>query len=154
MTGDVLILLGCPQIPVQSAVTIYVADFVRDLGATPIVAANPSATQLIKASDPKGYYVKDYLNVDKVIENLADGVADYKLIISLIHNDAGLTYTATAAALSPSSLMVTILYGEHAYDLANEIEFQTEKVVAPVTHNTRPLLGKIDEVLEWAVLKV
>lgn len=154
MTGEVLILLGCPQIPVQSAVTIYIADFIRDLKFTPVVAANPSATQLIKASDPKGYYVKDYKNVDKVIADLADGLISYPLIISLIHNDAGLTYTATAAALSPNSLMIAVLYGEHAYDIANEIEFPCEKVVAPVTHNTKPLLGKIDEVLEWAASKI
>lgn len=152
--GEVLILLGCPQIPVQSAVTIYVADLIRDLGHTPVVAANPSATQLIKASDPKGHYVNSYKNVDKLISDLADRVVSYPLIISLIHNDAGLTYTATAAALAPSSLMITILYGEHAYEIAGEIEFPAETVVAPVTHNTRPLLGKIDEVLSWAALKI
>jgi hypothetical protein len=154
MTGEVLILLGCPQIPVQSAVTVYVADFLRDAGFTPVVAANPSATQLVKASDPKGYYVKDYQNVDKMIADLADGKVSYPLIVSLIHNDAGLTYTATAAALAPDSLMIVIVYGEHAYDLAGEIAFPAETVVAPVTHNTRPLLGKIDEVLEWAASKI
>ena len=152
--GDVLLLLGCPQIPVQSAVTIYVADLIRDLGYTPVVAANPSAKQLIKTSDPKGYYVTEYRDVDRTVADLADGNVSYRLIISLVHNDAGLTYTATVASLAPKTLLVTILYGEHAYDIAGEIAFPAEKVVAPVTHNARPLLAKIDEVLEWAASKI
>lgn len=154
MTDEVLLLLGCPQIPVQSPIVLYVADLLKDLGKTPVVAANPSAKQLIAASDPKKHYVKEYRDVDRTIRDLADGTAAYPLIISFIHNDAGLTYTATAAALAPQSLLVTILFGEHAYDIAGEIEFPTEKIVAPVTHNTRPLLVKIDEVLEWAALKI
>ena len=154
MTAEVLILLGCPQIPVQSPLTLYIADTLNDLGKTPVVAANPSAKQLITASDPKKYYIKEYRDVDRTIADLADGKVSYPLIISLIHNDAGLTYTATAAALVPNALLITILYGEHAYDIAGEIEFPAEKVVAPVTHNTRPLLAKIDEVLEWAALKI
>jgi len=152
--GEVLIFIGCPQIPVQSALVIHIADFLQDAGHHPVVAANPSAKQLVKTSDPKGYYVKDYKDLDKTIGELADGTLHYPLIISLIHNDAGLTYTATTAAVSPDSLLVSVLFGEHAYELAEEIEYPTEKVVAPVTHNTRPLLTKLDEVLEWAVLKI
>ncbi|MDV0443236.1 DUF1890 family protein [Methanorbis rubei] len=154
MTAEVLLLLGCPQIPVQSPIALYIADFINDLGKTLVLAANPSAKQLIAASDPKKYYIKEYRDVDRTISDLADGKVSYPLIISLIHNDAGLTYTATAAALAPKSVMITILFGEHAYDLSQEIEFPAEKVVAPVTHNTKPLLAKIDEVLEWAALKI
>lgn len=154
MTDEVLLLLGCPQIPVQSPLVLYVADLLKDLGKIPVVAANPSARQLIVASDPKKHYVAEYRDVDRTIADLADGNVRYPLIISFIHNDAGLTYTATAAALAPESLLVTVLFGEHAYDLAGEIAFPAEKIVAPVTHNTRPLLAKIDEVMEWAVLKI
>lgn len=154
MTAEVLLLLGCPQIPVQSPLALYIADLINDLGNTPVVAANPSAKQLIAASDPKKHYVKEYRDVDRTIADLADGKVSYPLIISLIHNDAGLTYTATAAALAPHAVMITILFGEHAYEIEGEITFPTEKIVAPVTHNTRPLLTKIDEVLEWAVSKI
>lgn len=154
MTDEVLLLLGCPQIPVQSPIVLYVADLLNDLGKTPVVAANPSAKQLITASDPKKHYVHEFRDVDRTISDLADGKVRYPLIISFIHNDAGLTYTATAAALAPQAVLVTILYGEHAYNIAGEIEFPAEKVVAPVTHNTRPLLAKVDEVIEWAVLKI
>ncbi|MDD2471292.1 MAG: DUF1890 domain-containing protein [Methanocorpusculum sp.] len=152
--GEVLIFIGCPQIPVQSALVLHIADFLQDAGHHPVVAANPSAKQLVKTSDPKGHYVKDYIDLDKTIGELADGTVHYPLIISLIHNNAGLTYTATIAAVSPDSLLLSVLFGEHAYDIAEEVEYPTEKVVAPVTHNTRPLLTKLDEVLEWAVLKI
>ncbi|HJK65191.1 MAG TPA: DUF1890 domain-containing protein [Methanocorpusculum sp.] len=154
MTDEVLLLLGCPQIPVQSPIVLYVADLLQDLGKVPVVAANPSAKQLIVASDPKKHYVAEYRDVDRTIADIADGKVRYPLIVSFVHNDAGLTYTATVAALAPESLLVTVLFGEHAYDIAAEIEFPAEKIVAPVTHNTRPLLAKIDEVMEWAVLKI
>lgn len=151
--GDVLIFIGCPQIPAQSPLVLYIADFIKDAGHNPVVASNPSARQLVKASDMKGHYVKDYKDVERTINEIADGLK-YKLIISLIHNDAGLTYTSTVAALSPDSTIVSVFFGEHAYDLENECGYETEKIVAPVTHNTRPLLAKLDEVLEWAVLKI
>ena len=134
--GEVLIFIGCPQIPVQSALVLHIEDFLQDAGHHPIVAANPSAKQLVKTSDPKGHYVKDYIDLDKTIGDLADGTVHYPLIISLIHNNAGLTYTATIAAVSPDSLLLSVLFGEHAYDIAEEVEYPTEKVVAPVTHNT------------------
>lgn len=58
---------------------------------------------------------------------MSEGKVSYPLIISLVHNDAGLTFTATAAAVSPASTLVTIFFGEHAYELADEAEFETEK---------------------------
>ncbi|MDO5845782.1 MAG: DUF1890 family protein, partial [Methanocorpusculum sp.] len=110
--------------------------------------------QLVRTSDPKGHYISEYRDLDRTVTELSDGKVSYPLIISLIHNDAGLTYTATAAAVAPKSVLVAVFFGEHAYDLADEAEFACEKVVAPVTHNTRPLLIKLDEVLEWAVSKI
>ncbi|HJJ48752.1 MAG TPA: DUF1890 domain-containing protein [Methanocorpusculum sp.] len=151
--ADVLILIGCPQIPAQSPLVLTIADFLRDAGHIPVVAANPSARQLVKASDPKGYYVSSYIDVEKALNEIADGKT-WPLIISLYHNDAGLTYTATAASLSPKSIMVSVIFGEHAYELADEVEFESEFVIAPVTHNTRPVMAKLMEVLEWAVLKI
>ncbi|HJJ27888.1 MAG TPA: DUF1890 domain-containing protein [Methanocorpusculum sp.] len=151
--ADVLILIGCPQIPAQSPLVLTIADFLRDAGHSPIVAANPSARQLVKASDPKGYYITRYMDVEKALNDMADGKT-WPLVISLYHNDAGLTYTATAASLSPASLLVSVIFGEHAYELADEVEFETEFVIAPVTHNTRPLMPKLMEVLKWAVLKI
>jgi hypothetical protein len=154
MINEVLLLLGCPQIPVQSSIVLYVASLLKDLGKVPVVAANPSAKQLILASDPKKHYVEEYRDVDRTIADLADGKVCYPLIISFVHNDAGLTYTATAANLSSKSILVVVLFGEHAYDIAEEIEFPAEKIVASVTHNTRPLISKIDEVIEWVALKI
>ena len=149
-----LILIGCPQIPVQSPLVLYIADFLRDAKITPVVAANPSAKQLVRVSDPKGHYVSEYRDLEKTISEMRDGDAAYPLIISLVHNDAGLSYTATAAALAPESTIVTLFFGEHAYELADEAEYQTEKIAAPLTHNAKGILPHLEEVLEWAVLKI
>ena len=83
MTDEVLLLLGCPQIPVQSPIVLYVADLLQDLGKVPVVAANPSAKQLIVASDPKKHYVAEYRDVDRTIADIADGKVRYPLIVSL-----------------------------------------------------------------------
>jgi len=152
--AEVLIFIGCPQIPAQSPLVLYIADFLRDAGFEPVVAANPSAKQLVKTSDPKGHYVSKYHDLEKTVTDMADGTVSYALIISLIHNDAGLTFTTTAASLAPQSVIVSVFFGEHAYELADEVEYETEKVAAPVTHNTRPLLVNLEEVLEWAVSKI
>ncbi|HJJ54517.1 MAG TPA: DUF1890 domain-containing protein [Methanocorpusculum sp.] len=150
---EALILIGCPQIPVQSPLVLYIADFLQDAHLTPVVASNPSAKQLVKVSDPKSHYVSQFRDLDKTIADLSDGTVSYPLIISLVHNDAGLTYTATAAAVSPASLMVTLFFGEHAYDLAEEAVYPTEKITAPLTHNVKGLIPHLEEVLEWAVSK-
>ncbi|HJJ94552.1 MAG TPA: DUF1890 family protein, partial [Methanocorpusculum sp.] len=120
----------------------------------PVVAANPSAKQLVRTSDPKGHYVSEFRNLERTVNDLAEGKVSYPLIISLIHNDAGLAFTATAAAVSPASQMISVFFGEHAYDLSEEAEYEGEKISAPITHNARPLLANLDEVLEWAVLKI
>ncbi|HJJ45822.1 MAG TPA: DUF1890 domain-containing protein [Methanocorpusculum sp.] len=151
---EALIFIGCPQIPVQSPLVLYIADFLRDAKLTPVVAANPSAKQLVKVSDPKGHYVSEYRDLEKTVAEMSEGKVSYPLIISLVHNDAGLTFTATAAAVSPTSTLVTIFFGEHAYELADEAEFETEKIAAPLTHNVRGIIPHLEEVLEWAVSKV
>jgi len=150
---EALILIGCPQIPVQSPLVLYIADYLRDAHLTPVVASNPSARQLIKVSDPKGHYVTGFCDLEKTIGDLSDGKVSYPLIVSLVHNDAGNTYTATVAALSPASTLVTIFFGEHAYDLAEDAVYPTEKITAPLTHNVKGLIPHLEEVLEWAVSK-
>ncbi|HJJ88842.1 MAG TPA: DUF1890 family protein [Methanocorpusculum sp.] len=154
MTDEVLLLLGCPQIPVQSPLVLYVANLVRDLNKIPVVAANPSAKQLVMVSDPKKYYVAEYRDLDQTIGNLANDKVKYHLIISFIHNDAGLTYTTTVASLAQNALIITIIFGENAYEIDEKIAFSTKKVVEPATHNPRHLLEKIDNVMEWAALKI
>ncbi len=152
--AEALIFIGCPQIPVQAPLVLYIADFLQDAGIKPVVAANPSAKQLVKISDPKGHYVSEYRDLERTVNDLADGNVSYPLIISLIHNDAGLAFTATASAVSPQATIISVFFGEHAYGLSEEAEYPTEKIAAPVTHNARPILANIDEVLEWAVLKI
>ncbi len=109
---------------------------------------------LVNDNDSKGHYVSVFRDLDKTIGNMSVGMVSYSLIISLIHNDAGITYTATASAVSSASIMVTLFFGEHAYGLSEEVEFPTEKITAPLTHNVKGLPPHVEELLEWAVSKV
>ncbi|HJJ46733.1 MAG TPA: DUF1890 family protein [Methanocorpusculum sp.] len=121
--AEALIFIGCPQISVPSPLALYIVDFPRNAGLEPIVAANPSAKQLVKMSDPKRHYITKYHNLEKTFGDLADGAISYPPI-SLIHNNVALTFTATISTVSHASLMPPIFFGEHAYELADEVKFE------------------------------
>jgi len=63
-----------------------------------------------------------------------------------MHNDAGMTYAATMSGISQAKLY-SIIFGKHAEDLAESIEFETEKIVAKDVHNPLRLKNKIDK--QW-----
>ncbi len=66
-----------------------------------------------------------------------------------IHNDAGISYAATMAAISKARLFV-LIYGEHQEDLVGQITFPCTKIAAKAVHNPLPLKKAIDEVAPWA----
>ena len=95
--AEALIFIGCPQIPVQAPLVLYIADFLKDAGVTPVVAANPSAKQLVRTSDPKGHYVSEFRDLERTVNDLAEGKVSYPLIISLMQE--GLLSAATFTIL-------------------------------------------------------
>lgn len=48
-----LILLGCPETPSQTPMSIYAAYKLAEKGYDVTIAANPAASKLVKVSDPK-----------------------------------------------------------------------------------------------------
>ncbi|MCC7565681.1 MAG: DUF1890 domain-containing protein [Methanomicrobiaceae archaeon] len=146
--ADALILLGCPQVPVQTSAALYLAHALSRAGIRPRIAGTPAARKLVEVADPERHYAADLADLDGCIGEMAEGRGGYRYCFAFIHNDSGVAYAATVAAISQAHI-VAVLFGEHAEALAGEIEFPCERIVAPAPHNPLPLKRRIDEVLTW-----
>jgi hypothetical protein len=156
MTKKALLLLGCPELPVQTGVALYLANALMEVGLAVFVAGTDAALRLLEVSDPRGCYVdaERMKNLDKCIEVLAEKRLDFDFCAVFMHNDAGLSYLATIRSISEAKLFA-VIFGRDAEILAGQIDFECEKLVARAVHNPMPLKKKIDttleEVKQWAV---
>jgi hypothetical protein len=145
-----LLVLGCPQVPVQTGIALYLVNALRKKGVQPVIAGNQAARVLIEVSDPDRHYIGEVIDLDRCIRELAEKKRDFNLCFVFIHNDAGISYGATIQALS-SGAIIAVVYGEHFQETADEIGFPCEKIAVKAVHNPMPLKKKIDEVLPWVV---
>ncbi len=108
----------------------------------------------MKVADPKKAYIESYVNIDKCIDQIAEGTFDVDLTFGFIHKDSGVQYLATIAALSRST-PVAVVFGTEAEPLSNEVGESIEGVQviwATAVHNPLPLKKKLDRIGEWAAL--
>jgi hypothetical protein len=145
-----LLLLGCPQVPVQTGIALYLVNALKKKGIKPVIAGNQAARVLIEVSDPDRHYIGEIIDLDRCIRELAEKKRDFNLCFVFIHNDAGVTYAATMQVLSAGAI-IAVIYGEHSQEIADAIEFPCEKIAVKAVHNPMPLKKKIDEVLPWVV---
>lgn len=151
MTGaKVLLMMGCPEIPIQTSIALYLSHKLTKLGFDVTVAGTEAATRLLKVSDSDGYYVKKLVNLDKTLEDIMEKRTDFDICFAFMHNDAGMTYAATMSAISQTRLY-SIIFGRNAEVLAETIEFDGEKIIAKDAHNPLRLKNKMDKVLEELV---
>lgn len=146
---SILLVMGCPEVPVQNAIATYLGNAFRKAGERVIVAGNPSVIQLIKAADPEGYYLHDFVVLDRAIEEIVEKKRSAKTTIVFAHNDAGISYIATMRHLLPDTRLVAIVFGRNAEELAETIGFPCEKVVEKAVHNPVLLVRKIRGVFGW-----
>ena len=156
MNKKALLLLGCPELPVQTGVALYLASKLKDAGMEVFVAGTDAALYLLKVSDPKGHYVdaEKMMNLDKCIEYLAEKRIDFDMCTVFVHNDAGISYLATIQSISNAKLFA-IIFGSDAESISGQIDFKCEKLVAKAVHNPMPLKKLIDAMIKeakrWAV---
>ncbi|MBA7533197.1 hypothetical protein ES705_25432 [subsurface metagenome] len=156
MNKKALLLLGCPEVPVQTGIALYLASRLKNAGMDVLVAGTDAALELLKVSDTEGHYVdaEKMMNLDKSIESLAEKRMDFDFCFVFVHNDAGISYLATVQSMSKAKLFA-IIFGHDAESLAGQIDCNCEKLVARTVHNPIPLKKKIDarirEVKRWAV---
>ena len=149
---DALILLGCPQVPVQTSMALYLVHNLAQRGIRPVIAGTPAARKLMEVADPGRHYLEEMTDIDAAIDEITEKRRDFDLCFVFIHNDSGVAYAGTMAYISEARVYA-LIFGEHAEDLAGEIEFHCEVVAAKATHNPMPLKRRLDEVMQWAVLK-
>ncbi len=145
--AKVLLMMGCPEIPIQTSIALYLSHRLTTLGFDVTVAGTTAASKLLKVSDFDGYYVKKLVDLDKTLEDIIEKRTDFDICFAFMHNDAGMTYATTMSSISQAK-MYSIVFGRNAEVLAETIEFDCEKVVSPDVHNPVRLKNKLDKMIE------
>jgi hypothetical protein len=148
-----LILLGCPEVPVQMGISLYLAYMLEKAGNEVTVAGNPSVIKLARISDPEKHYMKKMIDLDRCIGDLAGKKRTTDLCIVFAHNDAGITYASTVRFLHPGRL-VLVVFGRKAEEFAGQVEFPCDLVVEKAVHDPTALRKKLDEVFGWHASKI
>ncbi len=147
---NALLLMGCPELPVQTAAALYIANKLNREGFEVTAAGNKAALSLLLNSDPEKHYIKKVMDLDRCIANLAEKKLKPDLCFVFIHSDSGISYLATVKSLSAAKT-VAVIFGKEIEPL---IEASGDSVIlaAKAVHNPSPLRAKIDEVKSWAAL--
>ncbi len=145
-----LLLMGCPELPVQTAAALYIANKLNIEGFDVTAAGNNAATSLLLNSDPEKHYIKKVIDLDRCIGALAEKRMDFDLCFVFIHSDTGISYLATVKSLSKAKT-VAVIFGK---DIEPLIEACGDSfiIAAKAVHNPAPLRAKIDGVKSWAAL--
>lgn len=145
-----LILLGCPEAPSQTPLSIYVGNALEKKGFEIFYACTPSASKLLEVSDPERYYIKNIINIEKCLDSLED--SDYDFLFGFAHKDAAVSYFVTFDSILQVDSIALVF--EKDEDLLEEfisiIEENTNAKIlsAKAFHNPTPLRVKIDKAFE------
>ena len=72
-----LILLGCPQVPVQTSLAIYLCHALKAHGILPTIAGTTSARKLVDVADPEGHYIGPFIDLDACIAHVRACIASH-----------------------------------------------------------------------------
>lgn len=143
-----LLVMGCPQVPVQTPAVIYISYKLREAGFEPVIAGTPAAGMLIKFSDPAGHYIGQLKNLDSEIAKISDEGDGYDLCFVFIHNDSGIVYAATMNEILECEV-IPVIFGKESGELRDSITFSSRIISAEAVHNPKPLINEIDRVMKW-----
>jgi hypothetical protein len=143
---SVLLMMGCPEVPVQMSIVLYLSNKLTKEGFDVTVAGTDAALKLLKVADPERYYIKKVVEIDGCIVDIVEKKIDFDYCFAFMHSDAGMTYAATMSAIS-SAKLYAVVFGKNAESLAESIDFPAEKIAAKATHNPIPLKNRLDKVI-------
>jgi len=144
-----LLVLGCPQVPVQTSIALYLINRLKKAGIAPVVAGNKAANTLLVVADTDRHYLGEVMDLDRAVVMITEKKRDFDRCFVFIHNDAGVTYAGTMSAISKVKIY-TIIYVEHYEDLVKQMDFPCTIIAAKAVHNPLPLKKALDEVAPWA----
>lgn len=145
-----LLLMGCPQLPVQVSAALYMANKLNREGFDVMAAGNKAAISLLLNSDPEKHYIKKLMDLDRCIADLAEKKIDFDLNFVFIHSDSGVVYLETVRSLSRGKT-VAVIFGDQVDSLIEACR-DSMIIAAKAVHNPTPLRVKLDEVKSWAAL--
>ncbi len=144
-----LVMLGCPQLCAQTSGALFLLNELATQGLDTMVAGTSSARAHLEVADPRGHYLAGNMDIDECIAAIAEGKQDYDVSFVFIHNDAGVSYTATLASIS-KGVTIALIFGENADELASGLEgIRCERRIIRGGHNPRPMKRILKEVVAW-----
>lgn len=145
-----LLLIGCPEAPAQTPMTIYTAYKLRQIGYDVTISSNPAASKLIKVSDTEKNYIQKMVNIDSFIDNLEEN--DFDLLVGIIHKDAAVSFFVTYYHLLNTKSMAIIFQRDQDLvdDFVEQVKENTdaEIISAKAYHNPTPVRVKVDKALK------
>jgi len=145
-----LILLGCPESPSQTPMTIYANHKLSELGYDVTVASTPSAAKLLEVSDPEEYYIKNKIDIESSLDGLEPG--KYDLLVGFAHKDAAISYFITFYHILQCESIALVFEKDHQLleEFENMVAENTDAKIVAVRafHNPTPLRVKFDRVLK------
>jgi hypothetical protein len=148
-----LVLLGCPQLGMQTSGALFLLNELKERGFDTTVAGTSAARAHLEVADPRGHYLRMSMDIDECIAALAEGEKDYDVSFVFIHNDAAVAYAATVASIS-GGMTVALIFGENAEALASGLEgVGCERRIIRGGHNPLPMKRTIQEVVRWVASK-
>ena len=144
-------MMGCPELPVQTAAALYIANKLNLEGFEVTSAGNKAAISLLLNSDPEKHYIKKVMDLDRCIGAIVEKKMDFDLCFVFIHSDSGISYLATIKSISKAKT-IAVIFGK---DIEPLIEASTDSMIiaAKAVHNPTPLRAQIDGVKSWAALR-
>ncbi len=142
--------MGCPELPVQTAAALYLANKLNFEGFEVTSAGNKAAINLLIDSDPGKHYIRKVMDLDRCIGDIVEKKMDFNLCFVFIHSDSGISYLATFKSISNAKL-IAVIFGKEIEPLI-KASAGSMIIAAKAVHNPSPLRLKIDGVKSWAAL--
>lgn len=147
--NSALILLGCPQVPIQTSAALYLSGMLCKEQVDVTIAGTKAARALVEIADIDAVYTGNVQDIDTVINQMADGIFNTDVSFIFVHNEAGVAYAATVQAVSPGKVIAVVFGSETLARKAELEEIGCSMIAAQGSHNPLPLKRKIDGVLSW-----
>ena len=145
-----IILLGCPESPSQTPLTIYAAHKLTEMGYEVTVACTPSAKKLVEVADPVEYYVQNKIDIESCLDNLEEG--EFDLLLGFVAKDAAVSYFVTFYHILNTKSLALVFHRdpEKLENFENSVRENTNADIASARayHNPTPLRVRLDRALD------